>query len=63
MCITYQQGWKCPYCNIVHAPWVQQCTCQQMYTNPQPLLPYSYWYYCPTTTEYYGAVGGISGSN
>ena len=21
------QGWQCPLCRVVHAPWVQECEC------------------------------------
>ena len=23
-----QQGWECPRCRTIHAPWVSECLCQ-----------------------------------
>ena len=25
--MTTQQGWQCPVCRTVHAPWVASCFC------------------------------------
>lgn len=27
------QGWKCPVCGKVHAPWVDGCDCHRVTTN------------------------------
>jgi hypothetical protein len=33
MLIQVPQGWKCPSCGIVHAPWVQECYCHHVPTK------------------------------
>lgn len=30
-----RQGWECPRCRVVNAPWVVHCDCQMSY----PLAP------------------------
>jgi len=55
------QGWTCPKCNRVFAPWVTECSyCnnfQQPFYPQQPFEPYPNpwypgqpWYYEPYTT-------------
>lgn len=36
------QGWQCPACRTVHAPWVASCDCVKQPTFPIviPYLPY-----------------------
>jgi len=34
------QGWQCPLCAVVHAPWVQKCECalaEPVTTNAEPV--------------------------
>lgn len=26
---TYEQGWKCPICGRINAPWVSSCPCSE----------------------------------
>lgn len=26
---SFQDGWRCPRCNRINAPWVRQCDCSQ----------------------------------
>lgn len=28
-----QQGWQCPCCKTVYAPWVQSCECEKNVTS------------------------------
>lgn len=28
-----KEGWLCPRCNKVNAPWVSQCSCKDFYSN------------------------------
>lgn len=41
-----KQGWECPRCGVIHAPWVAKCHCAT------PSLTVSgtaaYMCYCPT---------------
>ena len=27
--VGVQQGWQCPICKVVHAPWVLKCECEK----------------------------------
>lgn len=49
------QGWQCPACRIIHAPYVQSCACQSH--APDWTSPYCYPYTtCPDpifTTTYW----------
>ena len=40
------QGWECPRCHTIHAPWVQGCYCANVYPfYPEyPHYPYVTWY-------------------
>ena len=31
---TIQQGWQCPMCGTVYAPWVYKCGCKQVVSVP-----------------------------
>ena len=31
---TVQQGWQCPLCGTVYAPWVYKCGCKQVVSVP-----------------------------
>lgn len=45
-----QQGWLCPRCGKVNAPWVMQCNCNSYmntYIDDKVGSPY---YECPQTT-------------
>lgn len=47
------QGWLCPKCSKVYAPWVKECgSCNgQMATRPQiTWIPPTRWYRYPQTT-------------
>ena len=37
---TPNQGWQCPLCKMVHAPWVSYCSCQT-YTTNEPIIWYN----------------------
>lgn len=28
-----KEGWLCPRCNKVNAPWVSQCSCEDFYSD------------------------------
>lgn len=42
-----QQGWQCPCCKTVHAPWVQSCECEKVSpkvtVNIPSDTPADYW--------------------
>lgn len=50
------EGWLCPRCKRVNAPWVSQCTCNETITTNTPVTrdPPFTWpsiIYCDTTTK------------
>lgn len=30
------EGWLCPRCKKINAPWVSSCSCSESSLNPQP---------------------------
>jgi hypothetical protein len=48
------QGWECPRCHKINAPWKSQCDCVEI-TSPQPYYPpyyYPYYPYYPASTPW-----------
>lgn len=37
------QGWECPRCNTIHAPWVEACSCIAIeYKKAPSVIPFFY---------------------
>jgi hypothetical protein len=36
------EGWICPRCKQINAPWVMRCTCYAVIVPPVPSLPDPY---------------------
>lgn len=50
------EGWLCPRCKKVNAPWVSQCTCTDFYSNKNncnlsttEMYPKDNWSVAPAT--------------
>ena len=51
--INTQQGWICPKCQRVYAPWVdkcQYCDGSTITNTPPTICPYQWWYINPIST-------------
>ena len=44
-----QQGWQCPVCGKVHAPWASECDCHKVTAHGTPSINTD-WTHHETTT-------------